>query len=194
MDEPSSPIAEAVQRLGDAAATNVADAISLSRAWAAASAAAADPATPPGTVATDAVARSVMSAWIGGLKAIAVTAAAVTDAAAILSCPPHLVERYTVDLAELLPGRAQPVTLRVMSVVWANPNSSGVPPTVSVVGDQPIAAPEVPGTDVVMVSVRPSVQPAALKVMLEIATTGAPVVAPVSVAIRLGTENLDVDS
>jgi hypothetical protein len=177
-----------VERLGDAAVTNVQDAVACGRAWAAALASVADPskAAPP---AADAAARSLMSAWVGGLRAIGVTAAAVIDAAAILSCPPHLVEYYAVDLLELLPGRTRPVVLTIKGVVWASPNSSGVLPNVAIVGDQPIAPSKVAGADTVKVSVRPSVQPAALKVALEIATVGAPPVAPVSVSVRLSPAN-----
>jgi hypothetical protein len=122
-----------------------------------------------------------------------VAAAAVTDAAAIMSCPPQLVAYYTVDLAELFPGRSRPMTLSVKGVAWTSPNSSGALPVVSVVDDQPVGAPGTGGPDVVKVRVRPSVAAQALAVMVEFGTTGTPAVDPVLVTVRLGPENLVVD-
>lgn len=134
----------------------------------------------------------MLSAWVGGFRSIAVTAAAVTDAAAILSYPAELVERYTIDLAELLPGRTDPVMLNVMGVAWESVYDTGVEPVVMIVGGSTIAPPA-GATDVATVSVRPSVQPKALMVSMQMTTTGATSSPPVLVDVRLGPENLVVD-
>lgn len=193
MSEPSSPVSEAMERLGDAAVANVVDAVARSTEWAAAVGAAAASPTPASTVPADDLARAAMSAWVGGLRAIAVTAAAVTDAAAILSCPPGLVEHYDVDLADQLPGRAHAVTLAVAGVSWASENASGDLPIVSIADVQPIGAPTQDAPDVVQFRVRPSVAPLALVVAVEVTTIGGPGGDPVVLAIRLSPENLVID-
>lgn len=192
MQHPSSPIAEAVERLGDAAVDNVTDATARVTTWAAALGAAADPAPGASPVADD-VARAAASMWIGGLRAMAVTAAAVTDAAAILSCPPQLVETYAVDVADQLPGRTQPIRVAVLGVEWASANATGTLPVVVSAGAQPIAPPGEGGRDVVDLRVRPSVAPLALKVTVGVETIGTPATAPKVLVVRLSTENLVVD-
>ena len=57
MSEPSSPVSEAMERLGDAAVANVVDAVARSTAWAAAVGAAATSPTPASTVPADDLAR-----------------------------------------------------------------------------------------------------------------------------------------
>jgi hypothetical protein len=201
--EPSSPYAEAVERLGEAAMTNVADAVACGRAWAEAMGAAAAPTPPappnspppntPPTNPADRLARAWVSAWVGGLKAVAVSAVAVTDAAAILAYPPQLVAYHDVDLAELLPERTLPVQLSIKGVEWSNTNAVGPLPVVTVVDAQPIAVP-VPDDDGVVadtarVRVRPSV-PFALDLTIELALLGTPAVPPATVVVRLGTHNV----
>lgn len=193
MAEPSTPVSEAMERLGDAAVANVADAVARSTSWAAAVGAAATSPTPASTVPADELARTAMSAWVGGLRAIAVTAAAVTDAAAILSCPPGLVEYYVVDLADQLPDRAHPVTLAVTNVAWASENSSGAVPVVTITDAQPIGVPPQGGSDVVEVRVRPSVAPSALMLTVTVNMVSTPATEPVVLEIRLSPENLVVD-
>lgn len=192
MVEPSSPYAEAVERLGDAAMTNVADAVACGRAWAEALGATAAPSSPP-TNPADGLARAWASAWVGGLRTVGVTAAAVTDAAAIMACPPQLVAFHDVDLAELFPGRTLPVQLSIKDVVWASTNAVGNLPVVTVVDAQPTAVP-VPDDDGVVldtarVRVRPSV-PFALDLTIEFVQVGTPAPPPVTVVVRLGTHNV----
>lgn len=220
MAEPSSPISEAMERLGEAAVTNITDAVERFSALAAAVGAAAgsttadptnaDPSTPDPSVpatpaaatpasasapppAADAFARTAMSAWSGGLKALAVTAAAVADAAAILSHPPELVEYYRIDLAEQVPGRSQPVTLTLTGVAWASANSSGALPVVSILDGNAIAPPATGGPDVVTARVRPCVAPQALEITVDVVTIGSAAVDAVALTIRLGADNLVVD-
>jgi hypothetical protein len=183
-----------MERLGDAATTNVADAVACATAWAGAvGAAAGASAPPPAPASADALARSLVSAWVGGLRAVAVTAAAVTDAAAIMSSPPQLVAYYTVDLAELFPGRSRSMKLAIKGVTWTSPNSSGAVPFVSIVDAQPVGVPGAGGADLVRFRVRPSVSVHALAVLVEFATIGTPAVDPVLVTVRLGPENVVVD-
>lgn len=217
MVEPSSPYAEAVERLGEAVMTNVADAVACGRAWAAGLSAAADPATAPSNPAppnpappnpappnpappdpappkaADGMARAWISAWAGGLKAMAVTSVAVMDAAAIMACPPQLVAFHDIDLAELFPTRTLPLQLSIKDVVWANDNARGSVPVVTVVGAQPIAV-RAPGADgkpldTARVRVRPSV-PFSLDLTIEFVQVGTPAEAPVTVVVRVGTHNV----
>ncbi len=171
---------------------NVVEGVARCTAWATALGAAAAPSSAPTPVADD-LARSTMSSWVGALRAVAVTAAAVTDAAAIMSCPPELVECYSVDLADQLPGRVDPVTLSVEQVAWASENSSGSLPVVSIVEAQPVAAASPGGSDVITMRVRPSVAPAPLIVTVSVHVVGAPAVDPLVLDVRLSPEILDLD-
>ncbi len=204
MAEPSTPTSEAAERLGEAALTNVASVVECATALATALGnAAAPPTSAPGSssptataptatapTAADEVARSAMSAWVGGLRAIAVGAAAVTDAAAILSCPPELVERYVIDVADQIPARKASMTLSVQSTAWASANAVGTLPVVSVLTAQPVPAPSPSGADVVLFRVRPSVAPLALLVTVRVDLAGAPAAPPTDLVFRLSPENL----
>lgn len=171
---------------------NVADAVARLRACTDALTAVTDP-TAPASPPADLFARSLLSVWVGGLRSIAVTASAVSDSAAILSYPPGLVDNYAIDLAELLPGRTQPVTVKVTGVAWDSPNDTGILPSVLIPRGTDIPAPPAGAPDVVTASVRPTVQPEALSVTVQITTAGSPASPPVVVDVRLGTDNLIVD-
>lgn len=195
MQHSSSPVSEAVERLGDAAVDNVTDVVARATTWATALGAAADPdasAAGASPVADD-MAAAAASMWVGGLRAMAVLAAAVTDAAAILSSPPQLVETYSVDLADQLPARTLPVRISVQRVEWASPNATGALPVVSIIDVQPVAAPTTGSADLVVFRVRPSVAPLALKVTVGVEAVGAPESEPTVLELRLSTENLVVD-
>ncbi len=187
MSESSTPFSEAIERLGEAAKQNVEDAVANWTAWATALGAAA--ATPPSATPRDDLARSAVAAWVGGLKAVAVNAVAISDAAAILSDPPSQEEYYDVDLAVDVPGRTNAATLSITSVAWTSKNATGDPPSVSIIGKQPIAAPPAGGPDVVRFRVVPSADAKALTVKVRVDGIGA----PKKISVRLSPVNLVLD-
>lgn len=200
MTEPSSPVSEAMKRLGDAAVANVVAHTARCTAWATALGAAATTATPadsapadttpadtapPSVTAGDALARSAVSAWLGCLRSLAEAASAVTDAVALLSHPPELVEYYAVDIADQLPGRRHPMTVSVRDVAWANEHTRGEHPVVAIIEAQPIGAPPQHGPDVITFRVRPSVAPSAMAVTVRADLISDPPVDPTVLTVRL---------
>lgn len=192
MAEPTSPVAEAIERLGDAATTNTAEAVACAVEWAAALGAATGP-TPAGAPIADAFARAVASAWLATARSTAVAAAAITDAAAIMAHPPQLVDRHSIDLAELFPGRTQPITLEIQHVSWVTTPSPPVDaPAVTTTDAQPIAPPATGAPDTATVAVRPATLHA-LAVRIRFVRIATKPSAPVEVTVRISPTTMLLD-